>query len=86
VTLHQSSFGFIEVNPTKPRVLTAGAYFIAALAIPILMASVMIRSDGIDKIKVMSANVLVSVLSYYFALPSRGNRHACAAQRKTRRI
>lgn len=67
VTLHESSFGFIEVNPLKPRVLTAGAYFIAALAIPIFMANVMIRSDGIDEPKVRRALVLVSVLFYYVA-------------------
>jgi uncharacterized membrane protein len=73
VTLHLSAFGFVEVNPLKPRILTAGAFFIAAIVMPTLMAYVLIRVEGINDSKTTTAAWLVPVLFYYVACQLVGN-------------
>jgi hypothetical protein len=73
VTLHLSAFGFVEVNPLRPRILTAGAFFIASLAMPTLMAYVVIRVEGITDSKTKTAAYLVSVFFYYVTCQLIGN-------------
>jgi hypothetical protein len=65
VTLHLSAFGFVEVNPLKPRVVTAGAYFLAAVFVPTYLAYVIIRIDGITDRNTRRAALFSSILFYY---------------------
>lgn len=72
LTLHFSAYGFSEVNPFRPRVLTAGAYFITAIAIPGFMAFVTIRTDGVEERERRRAIILASVFFFYIACQLTG--------------
>src|ERR1017187_1203415 len=39
ISLFHSSYGFAETNPFKPRILSAGAWFLLLTAVPVVVVS-----------------------------------------------
>src|SRR6185437_3688239 len=65
--LYQSSFGFVDTSPLKPQALTAGAYFMASLIFPVVMAAYMIRAVSDEGRKIKWGRLLTSTLFFYVA-------------------
>jgi hypothetical protein len=42
-SIHEFSYGFVETNPFRPRIASAGAWFILFMAIPLAIARGMLR-------------------------------------------
>ena len=43
ISVHQFSYGFVETNPFRPRIASAGAWFLLFMAIPLAIARGMLK-------------------------------------------
>jgi len=62
ISLHHSKYGFAEVNPLRPRILAAGAWFLLFVSIPLVTVG---RIKGTKNLTWMQFSRLL--FPYYFA-------------------
>src|SRR5579862_3095175 len=65
VSLHNASFGFSELNPLKPKILSAGVLFVFMTLLPIALAKAA-YSHGLELTPEQSfSRAIVATLTYY---------------------
>jgi hypothetical protein len=68
VSIHTASFGLSSINPFRPRILTAGGWFVLFLVLPILLAMGLFSHDGLElNPEQRFARGCVSTLLLYFS-------------------
>jgi hypothetical protein len=67
ISLHQSEYGFSEINPLRPKILAAGAWFLLFLAIP---AATVVRARAKGALRGM--DFARWLFPYYFGCMSAG--------------
>ena len=68
VSIHNATFGLSALNPLKPKILTAGAWFLLLLILPVFSALRFFKHSSDDLTpREKFARVIITALAYYFA-------------------